>query len=343
LFLTVVQCSQVTVCCKMKLGTLCRIILGVGITLVGLCVIGVWVPILPYTTSNCIDMQYVTLYDSEQQSRQLMCNVTSRRAASIRVQLEIPSQDLYVALVSDGKAADKNNTLVQYKSNDVRLGTKMCYSASYINNDIAKGTPLQFIATHPGTDELCMFVADSSAKFDGKTYTDSDYDSFARKSAVHICASNISTWWNRGGESMYTVFLCNPGSDVIESSLFIKHSVPGFNIERATIKYRDVEDVVIPLDKNASSSVEQHVIVQYKRSPSNYTTFMNSSAVIMDITASDYYKHAALGSYLGVLGLGIVLIVIAAIVLASPSTFVNIFGSRNMRNLPEYRVLDSDV
>ena len=67
---------------------------------------------------------------------------------------------------------------------------------------------------------------------------------------------------------------------------------------------------------------------------------VSTSYILMDYNTSAHYQHAMLGSYLAVVGLGVVLIVIGISIRCAPSFFVRSFGSKNMRNAHYLKISD---
>jgi len=332
----------------MRLGSIGCFLLISGIVVLALCVIFVWVPIIAYVSRSCVDMEYVSLHSSENVSGQVMCNVTRNRAVSVRVQLEVPNKDLIIALLSNDEKPDFNYSIQPSLSGYFSVpGGNCAFVLTIPHSSFGDGTPLLFEEDHRTLhpdDEFAMFVFDSSVDVPF-TYHESDYPTLAKKAFVSSRGNHVYQWWRIGSESSYDVYFCNPNasSRKFTSTLYVKRSVPGFHITSKDVKFRDAEDVIVELDQNVSSSVEQRIIVQYNRSSFDYRSSFNSSAVVIDINSSDYYKHCFLGSYLLFVCLGVICTVLGALILLFPQLFVCMCGSHNMRNSSEDQALVTTI
>jgi len=326
----------------MRLGSIGKAFLVSGIVLLVLCVICVFIPILGYSTSTCVDMDYLSMSYGENESSQLFCSVTANRAESVRVQLQAPSEDLLVMLISDGSGMVSNYSYSEYKSDYEGLYDHECVFLLSIY-DREKDEPLKFVSHgYEDEEDLDFFLIDTEVTSDiySYDYQLEDFEYYEAKSVFAIRGTNWTKLWKYGGSSRYEIYACNPYYETIHVDIEIYEATPGFDTSRASLRYSDVEDVVVPLSENVSSSVEQHVIVQYQRLPNVSTSLTMSSYILMDINPSSTYKHAMLGSYLAFVVLGVILLILGISILAAPEFFVRHFGSNNLRNLDESQYLN---
>jgi len=302
-----------------------------GVIVLGVCVICVFVPIIGWVDHNCVDMEYVTMPYNENKSGQVYCSLTANVAESVRVQLQAPSEELFVMLLSDGSKIIPNYTYEEYKSEYEYVSYHECsFIMSIVNQE--KGKPIKVVTENVETLDLFLVDNEVTSGIYSYDYYSSDFYYYEGKSVFGIRGTNMSKLWNYGNSYRYEIYVCNPTSTSTRIRVTVSKPEAGFDTSQASLVYSDVEDVTIPLSKNVSSGVEQHIVVQYTRLSGEPSLYSATSAVLIDYTTSHKYRWATLGSYIGLCSVGLILILIGIAILAAPMFFVRHFGSNNLRN-----------